>query len=160
MSNTKLTLSSTVFAHNGYMPVAYTGYGADQSPPLTLSGIVSDAKTMAITMVDLDVPFIREYPHWVLWNFPIKEEIPGAIPKGAILNEFNNAQQGIEYGKHTYRGPKPPRFIRNRHRYVFTVYILDKELNLSSNTNKKFLLKAMEGHVLQKASITGLYKNS
>lgn len=159
MATVELTITSTAFEHNGYMPVEYTGYGIDQSPPLTLSRIVTGAKTIAITMVDLDVPFIREYPHWVFWNFPAAAEIPGAIPKGKILPELNGARQGLAYGKHTYRGPKPPRFIRKRHRYVFTVYVLDTELNLNDNTDKKSLLKAMQGHVLDQGSIIGLYRN-
>lgn len=137
------------------MPVKYTGYGIDQSPPLSLSGIIPKAKSLAIIMVDLDIPFIREYPHWLIWNLPVKTEIPGAVACGETLAELGGARQGLAYGKHQYKGPKPPKFIRNRHRYVFTVYALDTVLDLDSDANKKGLLKAMQGHVLQQGSITG-----
>lgn len=157
--NTALVVTSTAFENNGYMPVEYTGYGADQSPPFMLSGLAPEAKSLAITMVDLDIPFVREYPHWVLWNLPANAKIPEAIPHGAVLAELGGAQQGFGYGKHEYKGPKPPKFIRTRHRYVFTVYALDAMLDLSGNTKKSDLLKAMQGHILQQAVVTGLYKN-
>lgn len=132
------------------MPNEYTGYGADKSPPFALVGIVPHAKTMAIIMADLDIPFIQEYAHWLIWNLPAKNEILGDIPQGKLLSEFGNAQQGLAYGKHEYKGPKPPKFIRSRHRYVFTVYILDTVLNIESDAKKRDLLNAMQGHVLQK----------
>jgi len=159
MPNEKLTVTSSVFEHNGYIPVEYTGYGADKSPPLTLSGLVPEAKTLAVIMVDLDIPFIREYPHWVIWNLPVMDKITEAIPKGKSLPKLNGARQGLAYGKYTYAGPKIPKFLRNRHRYVFTVYALDTALDISSDSNRRVLLKAMQGHILQQGSIMGLYRN-
>lgn len=160
MRSETLIVSSSAFSDNGYMPVEYTGYGVDKSPPLTLSGIVPEAKSLAIIMVDLDIPLIREYPHWVIWNLPVMTEIPAAVHYGETLTELGNAKQGIAYGKHQYKGPKPPKFIRNRHRYVFTVYdVLDNVLDIAGDANSKALLEAMQGHMLQKGAITGLYKN-
>lgn len=154
-----LTVTSTAFENNGYMPVAYTGYGADNSPPLALKGLTPEAKSLAVTMVDLDIPFMREYPHWVIWNIPVVAEIPQAIPLGTTIPELGGAKQGIGYGIHQYKGPKPPKFIRSAHRYVFTVYVLDTLLELGEDTKKNDLLQAMQGHILQQGTITGLYKN-
>lgn len=159
MTKTIFGVTSAVFDNDGYMPVAYTGYGLDDSPPLTLSGLVPQAKTLAIIMEDLDIPLIRAFTHWIIWNIPAGTEIPGAIPAGESLPSLGGAQQGVAYGKHEYRGPKPPKFIRNVHRYRFTVYALDRLLDISSDANKRDLLRAMQGHILQQASITGLYKN-
>lgn len=155
----QLTVTSTGFADNGYMPLQYTGYGIDQSPPLSLAGLANEAKSLSIIMVDLDIPLIREYPHWLIWDIPAITEIPAAISQGETLTDFYNAKQGVAYGKHEYKGPKPPKFLHNRHRYVFTIYALDTMLSISGNANKKELLKAMQGHIIQQDSIMGLYKN-
>lgn len=154
-----LIVTSAAFKHNGYIPIQYTGYGMDDSPPLTLSGLMPNTKSIAVIMVDLDIPFIRQYPHWLIWNIPVMATIPEALPKGESLSKLNGAKQGLAYGKHEYKGPKPPKFIRNRHRYVFTVYALDAILDIDVKTKKNALIAAMQGHILQQASITGLYKN-
>lgn len=160
MSSSTLIVTSTGFEHNGYMPVQYTGFGADQSPPLSLSGLSQEAKSLAIIMVDLDIPFIREYPHWLIWNIPAKEEISGAIPHGETLAELDGAMQGVAYGKHQYKGPKLPKFICAPHRYVFTVYALNRMLAINGDSNKKALLKAMQSHIIQQGSVTGIWKNN
>jgi Raf kinase inhibitor-like YbhB/YbcL family protein len=43
------------------------------------------------------------------------------------------------------------------HRYFFKVYALDTRLDLKSSTRKKDLEKAMQGHVLAKGELIGLY---
>ena len=64
--------------------------------------------------------------------------------------------QGIAYGFHKYAGAKPPMF--QKHNYKYTIYSLDNTLELSSNIMKKKLLKAMNGHILQKGTIIGYFK--
>lgn len=159
MPNDALVVTSAAFAPGGRMPVRYTGYGEDISPPLHVAGIPPRAKSLAIVMVDLDVPLTREYPHWLIWNLPARADIPGGIPAGAQPAALEGARQGVAYGRHVYRGPKPPRFIRRRHRYAFTVYALDTLLALDAGVGKKPLLAAMQGHVLAQGSLTGVYRN-
>lgn len=159
MARKMLHVASAAFQNDGYMPVRYTGYGADESPPLTLTGLIPEVKSVAVVMADLDIPVIREFPHWLIWNLPVQTEIPGGIPQGEMLGQLGSARQGLAYGRHMYRGPKPPRFIRMRHRYVFTVYALDMVLDISSDAKHKDLMAAMRGHVLQQGTLTGLYKN-
>lgn len=156
----KLEITSPAFEDDGIIPIEYTGYGRDCSPTLILENLKSDAVSLAVIMVDLDIPFIREYPHWLIWNLPVTAEIPGSLPKSEHLPELSGAQQGIAYGKHQYRGPKPPAFLRKPHRYVFTVYVLDVRLDLDSDAKQAELLKAMEGHILQRGEITGLYRKN
>ena len=109
-------------------------------------------------MDDLDIPFLPAYNHWLIWNIPAMQEIPEKIPHGPEIPGLGNARQGIAYGKNKYRGPKQPVFIRNMHRYVFRIYVLDCFLDLTAASVKKDLTEAMEGHVLQQGSIMGKYK--
>lgn len=155
----QLIVKSASFDNNGFMPEKYTGRGEDISPEINLQGISSNAKSIAIVMDDLDIPFIKAFTHWVIWNIPVQETIPEGIPKGEIVEVLGGAIQGIAYGKHEYKGPKPPRFIRKAHRYKFNIYVLDCIIELDSNSKKKDLMKAMDSHIIQYGNIIGLYKN-
>ncbi len=57
--------------------------------------------------------------------------------------------------QHKYHSPCPP---SGTHRYFFKVYALDQELNLPFDSKKKDIEKAMQGHVLAKGELIGLYK--
>jgi Raf kinase inhibitor-like YbhB/YbcL family protein len=57
-----------------------------------------------------------------------------------------------------YDGPCPPWNDEIAHRYVFTLYALDVEkCPVTGIFRGPDVLKAIEGHVLEKASFTGLY---
>jgi Raf kinase inhibitor-like YbhB/YbcL family protein len=65
-------------------------------------------------------------------------------------------KQGInDFGKIRYDGPCPP---FGTHRYFFKVYALDTELNLEEGLSKADLEEAMDGHILAKAELIGLFK--
>jgi len=140
------------------MPKKHTGFGKDISPGFELENLSNDAVSIAIIMDDLDIPFIKAYNHWLIWNIPPMTSIREDIPYGETVASLGNAIQGVGYGSHRYRGPKQPVFVRNTHRYRFYIYVLDCMLDLSSSSKKPELLSAMQGHVLQQGSITGKYK--
>ena len=154
----QLMITSSSFENNGVIPIEYTGRGIDISPSLTLEEIDVKAKSIAIIMEDLDHPLVKDYAHWVIWNIPIQRIIPENIPHGESV--LNGATQGVGYGKHRYKGPKPPRFIKKPHRYRFNVYVLDSILNLDSSSKKKELIIAMKGHIIQQGNIIGEFKNN
>ena len=138
---------------NGKFHIDHTGRGADRSPELALENLSPDAKTLAVVLEDMSHP-IKGFTHWVIWNLPAADKIPGAVPAGKAVP--NGAVQGIAYGLHRYAGPKPPR--RMRHTYRFTVYALDCTLDLGSGARKKALLRRAEGHILQSGSILGVFE--
>lgn len=140
------------------MPLKHTGFGEDISPELCISNPPDGTKFYAISFDDMDVPFAKSFNHWLIWNIPCMDIIPEGLPKGGIISEPINACQGNAWGKNVYRGLKQPFFIRNEHRYVFTVYALDCKLDISEKSCKNELLEAINGHVLAEASITVKYK--
>ena len=150
----RLTVTSTAFEDYGVIPDAYTGHGADISPPLAFSGLEENAVSIAIIMDDLDVPGTPNFTHWVIWNIPMVEQLPEGIPHGASVSELDGAVQGTAYGRNRYRGPMPP---FGTHRYQFHVFALDSSLDLDSSCGKLELLDAMEGHIMQYGTITGRY---
>ena len=88
------------------------------------------------------------------------QEIPAAIPPGESLPELHDAAQGVAYDIHRYRGPKPPLWVRNTHRYRFDVYVPDCRLALDSQARLRDLRRAMKGHILQWGSLIGKYRHS
>lgn len=148
------------FENNEMIPKKHTGYGEDLSPELVLTDVPKETVSLAIILDDLDVPWKKEYNHWIVWNIPNTEIVPEGLPKGPEIDKPIKACQGIGWGKNCYRGPKPPFFLKKAHRYVFYVYALDSELVLSPNSKKEALINAMQGHILAETSLMGLYKNS
>lgn len=151
----ELIVKAPAFEHEGLIPKLYTGHGIDISPELHLSNINERTKSIAIIMDDMGHP-IPAYNHWIIWNLPAMEIIPANIPHGKIVESLSCAVQGRGYGKHRYRGPKPP--FNWSHRYQFNVYTVDCVLELSPMSKKRGLTKAMDGHILQRAILVGHYR--
>jgi len=151
----ELIVTSPAFEHEGLIPVEYTGYDADISPELCLHNIDERVKSVAVIMDDMGHP-IPAYNHWVIWNIPVMQVIPSNIPHGKTVASLPGAIQGRGYGKHRYRGPKPP--FNWSHRYQFNIYTLECVLELPSTSRKRGLLRAMDGHILQQAILVGHYR--
>ncbi len=154
MSNLIITCPS--FEDSGWIPDRFSGYGEDISPEIDIDGIPPSAVSLVITLDDMDHPIQRGYNHWVAWNLQPLAVIPQGIPRGSVIHEPIYAEQGVAYGKHCYRGPKPP--FNWNHRYCFTVYALDSTLALNTDCGKTEVLEAIKGHVLSKGELQGKYQ--
>ena len=152
----ELFISSPQFESEDWIPDCCAGYGDDKSPQLYIEGLPAETVSLAIVMDDLDHPIQPGFNHWVAWNIPPINKIPGGLPKGAAIDEPIHIEQGVAYGKHCYRGPKPP--FNWNHRYRFTVYALNAKLSLSSDAKKDDLLGAMKNHILAKGMLFGKYQ--
>jgi len=148
MDYDKLEIETT-FKDGGMIPIGYTGYGKNVSPEFKIKNLSTKAKSLVVILENLSHP-IKNFTHWIAWNIKAESIIPENV------GNMDNVKQGIAYGFHKYAGAKPPRF--QRHHYRFTIYSLDDTLSLSPNIMKKNLLRAIEGHILQKGTITGSFK--
>lgn len=153
-----MIIKSKSFDNNGMIPKKHTGFGEDISPEIIINDIPENTISLAVVMDDLDVPFRSPFTHWIIWNIPKTEVINEGLPGGEKIEKPFSAVQGSAWGKHIYRGPKQPFFIKKEHRYVFYVYALDCMLDLSCKSGKKELNDAMNGHVLSEAKLIGRYK--
>jgi Raf kinase inhibitor-like YbhB/YbcL family protein len=62
---------------------------------------------------------------------------------------------------HGYDGPAPPWNDSIVHHYEFTIYALDKDtLDVEGSFSAPEVLAAMEGHILDHASTTGIYSQN
>ncbi|HEX3038079.1 MAG TPA: YbhB/YbcL family Raf kinase inhibitor-like protein [Oscillospiraceae bacterium] len=153
----RLTVKSTAFDDGESIPLRNSARGEDISPSFSISNISPNAKFIAITLDDMSHPIFGIYNHWVIWNIPVQDTIPEAILRGKTISSLGGAQQGIGYGRHRYKGPKPPR--GSTHIYQFTVYTVDCMLELPSSSKKTQLLACMDGHILQSAILSGTFQS-
>ncbi|MFO0780509.1 MAG: YbhB/YbcL family Raf kinase inhibitor-like protein [Candidatus Gracilibacteria bacterium] len=145
-----MDLTSSAFAHNAAIPSVYTCEGTNINPPLAMSNIPAEAKSLAMIVHDPDAPRAGGFTHWVIWNIDPKTSTiaENSVPAGAVQGA-NGA------GENSWMGPCPP---SGNHHYEFTLYALDTMLNLPAATDKAGLEKAVEGHVLAKTQLIGLYQ--
>ena len=152
-----MLITSTAFKEGEWIPEKYTGRGEDISPAMHLEGIPAGTKALMITLDDASHPLFPNYNHWIIWNIPVCSDIPEAIPKGEVVAALSGAVQGMAYGRHCYKGPKPP--FKAIHNYTFTVYALSDFMDLPAASVKKEVLKQAEGLILGKASLTGKFQS-
>jgi hypothetical protein len=143
------SLTSPAFEANGMIPIVFTCYGANKSPPLIWQNVPTNTQSLALIAEDPDAPG-GTWTHWILFNISptvkqlnINEQLEGtALAKNS-------------WGNSKYQGPCPP---MGTHRYVFTLYALDKVLSLNNGAATNTALDAMTGHVIGSAVYTGLYQ--
>ena len=141
-----MKLTSTAFENNSTMPSKFTCEGQDINPELKIEGIPAGTKSLALIVDDPDAP-MKTWVHWVVYDIPPTEKIAEkSIPGKQGINDFRRTAWG---------GPCPP---SGTHRYFFKIYALDKMLGLDEGISKAALEKVMEGHMLGKAELVGLYK--
>ncbi len=153
----QMQITSSAFEHNTSIPSKYTCDGdRPTNPPLSISGVPEEAKSLALIMDDPDVPKqLRPdgvFDHWVLFNIPVEtREIPEGTSAGTP-----GANTG---GGNAYTGPcPPPQFEPAEHRYIFKLYALDIELDVGPGAEKRKVIEAMQGHILAEAELIGKYK--
>ncbi len=142
-----MKISSTAFENNGMIPSEYTCDGSDVSPPLVVSDVPNETKSLAIILDDPDAP-MGTFTHWIVWNIPPQKTI---FTKG---EKISLPQGKTSFGSRSYGGPCPP---AGTHRYFFKLYALDIILNIKEGSTKTDLEKAITGHILAEANLIGKY---
>lgn len=143
---TDMRLSSPEFKNNDFIPRKFTCQGEDINPALIIEEMPKETESLALIVDDPDAP-MGTWIHWVVYDIaPVSRIEENSIPGKQGSNDF---------GRKNYGGPCPP---SGTHRYFFKIYALDTMLNLREGISKSGLEKAMEGHILAKAELIGLYK--
>jgi Raf kinase inhibitor-like YbhB/YbcL family protein len=142
----ELTIKSSAFEHNKQIPKKYSCDSDNINPPLTIEGTPKETKTLVLIMDDPDAP-MGTFDHWVTWNI--------AASTTKIAEHSAPGTEGLNGARRPgYTGPCPP---SGTHRYFFKVYALDAQLDLSAKSTKRDVEKAMQGHILGKGELIGLY---
>ena len=147
-------LTSSDFSDGGEIPRECGYKNGNKAPSLKweLNSDIfpgdSNPASFALIMDDPDAMEAvgKVWVHWVVWNI---------MPNVWEYGNARDAAEGMtDFGEVGYGGPAPP---DKRHTYVFKLYALDIELDLPSESTKADVEKAMEGYILDQATLTGTY---
>jgi len=143
-----MQITSTAFEAGQTIPSKYTCDGENINPPITILDVPEGTKSLVLIFDDPDAP-AGTWIHWLVWNIAPSTGIilENSVPQGAI-------EGTTSFGKTGYGGPCPH---SGEHRYFFKIYALDTMLNLDSSIDIAALETAMEGHILDKAELMGVY---
>ena len=153
-------------------------YGQEKSPPLAWTGAPEGTVSFALVMDDPDVAAKDtvvggRWVHWTMWNIPadVTELAEHIATTTEVASIGPNTRQGVnDYGNIGWNGPCPGenisaiqgsagRNINTAHKYTYTLYALDAELDLPGGSTHQDFLKAIDGHVLAAGSTVGEYIN-
>jgi Raf kinase inhibitor-like YbhB/YbcL family protein len=144
-----MDIQSPVFKSNKLIPSKYTCDGENVNPPLLISDVPENAKSLILIVDDPDASR-GAFVHWTVWNID-----PGI--KGIKENSCpQNAVEGrTDFGKPGYGGPCPP---SGTHRYFFKLFALNTTLDIDTSTEAADLEREIEDKILTKAQLVGLYR--
>ncbi len=142
-----MKITSDAFIEGQQIPIRFSCDGQAINPPLKISGVPAEAKSLVLIYEDPDAP-AGTFTHWLVWDISpnITEVKEGQTGFGTVGN--NGAQ------REGYYPPCPP---NGSHRYIFRLYALDRRLNLPAGSAKPALLDAMQDHILTEAELMGRY---
>jgi Raf kinase inhibitor-like YbhB/YbcL family protein len=151
-----MKLTSSAFEDHGSIPRKYTCEGADVSPPLTIEGVPTSTRSLALIVDDPDAPDPAApqmtWVHWVLYDLPPETN---SLQEGVSAAALHARDGRNDWKRTGYGGPCPP---IGRHRYFFKLFALDRKLGDLHRPTATELQSAIAGHVVAEVSLTGTYQ--
>ncbi|MFW6353409.1 MAG: YbhB/YbcL family Raf kinase inhibitor-like protein [Verrucomicrobiota bacterium] len=142
-----MKLQSPAFTHGNKIPPRYSRQGEDRIPPLEITEVPYECKSLVLIMDDPDAPG-GTFTHCIAYNL---EPTINVIDAGIL----SSAQLGTNsFGEAQYGGPQPP---DREHRYFFRLYALDTTLELTESPPREAVEQALDGHILAEASLMGRF---
>jgi Raf kinase inhibitor-like YbhB/YbcL family protein len=155
----KFKLMSPSYSEGSMIPTQYSCADPNAgSPALQWSNPPAAAMSFAVIFHDSDAAPNKgsmDVTHWIFWNIPASST---AVAAGVKVDA---SPDGIVQGKNVrgvngFQPPCPPPGATPHH-YTFEMYALDAKLDLPAGATRADLLKAMDGHVVGKATYAGLF---
>ncbi len=155
-----MTLTSPAFADGTEFPQRFTQHDPAHplSPKLDWTNVPEGTVSFVLILHDLEVAqnkTLEDSLHWIVFNIPGRARgLPEGVPREATLAD-GTVQPMNPRGHYGYRGPGAQ--VPPRHHYTFELYALDSTLALGTDATRAQVLQAVNGHVLGKAILMGLY---
>src|ERR1700733_3957609 len=155
----KFKLMSSAYTEGSMIPTQYSCADPNgASPAISWSNPPAAAVSFAVIFHDTDaapMKGVMDVTHWIFWNIPATstsvaagvkpDSSPDGIVQGSNVRKVNGFQP-----------PCPPPGATPHH-YIFEIYALDAKLDLPAGSARADLLKAMDGHVIGKATYVGMF---
>ncbi|SRR5579871_1498227 len=152
-AQSKMEIGTSAFAPGAPIPEKYTCSGDDVSPPLTISGVPSSARALALIVEDPDAPS-GTFVHWVAYNMaPQTGSIPAGVKPGDPM-PGGGTQGRNDFGRAGYGGPCPPPGAP--HHYHFRLFALNDRIAPQSDSGSA-VEQSMQGHVVASAETVGIF---
>jgi Raf kinase inhibitor-like YbhB/YbcL family protein len=155
----KFKLMSPAYTEGSMLPTQYSCADPNAgSPALQWSNPPAAAMSFAVILHDTDAAPAKgtmDVTHWIFWNIPATSTAvaagvkPDASPDGIVQGKNIRNMPG-------FLPPCPP-VGGTPHHYIFELYALDAKLDLAAGSTRADLLRAMDGHVVGKATYVGLF---
>ena len=140
------------FSDGAAMDARFTCNGANVHPEVSWLGAPSAAVEMALVVTDIDA---GDFVHWIVAGLdPFNSQIgEGDVPVGAIegQNGFSTASEPSS----GWSGPCPP--AGTTHHYRFTLYALDQQVELPTDSSAAELQSVIDSSAIGAAQVTGVY---
>ena len=155
-----LTLTSPDFTDGGIIPNKFTQ--ADPmpvSPRLEWTHVPPGVVTFTLIFHDPDAApgkNVEDVLHWMAFNIPGTstglsggQSADPTLADGTVQGKNRGGRMGFMGPGAGAAGPY--------HHYTFELYALDTKLSLGPDAARADVLKAMDGHVIAKAALEGLF---
>jgi hypothetical protein len=150
-----MSLTSPDLKPNGWIgkPQMYTRCGGPNvSPALTWSGAPAGAKSLVLTMIDVDAK-PAQWSHWIVVDLPPNT---AGLPKGATSLPGQASGVAGNFGDETYAGPCPP-VGSGVHHYQFTIWAMPQATTkIESNGDASQIAPMLSHSALAHATLTGM----
>ncbi|MCK5807539.1 YbhB/YbcL family Raf kinase inhibitor-like protein [bacterium] len=148
-----MLLQSKTLTENAAIPKQHTAQGGNISPSFLWSDVPLHTISLALILADVDSPISKRF-HWGLCNIP-----PLTDELGKNIDDLFRLPNGMiqvvnDMGRTGYYGPG---FPAGQHRYIFRLFAVDMQLELSRMTTCGDMLKKIKGHILAFDTITVHY---
>lgn len=128
--------------------------GQNVSPVLSWSGVPAGAKSLVLTMIDIDVKPVG-WSHWIVVDLSPSTTM---LPRGATTLPTGAKAVASNFGDAFYDGPCPPNGT-GVHHYRFTLWAMPTDKTaISANAQATAVAATLAKSALASASLTGWVK--
>ncbi len=153
-----LELTSPEFKLGKPMPITFSAYGKNISPPLAWSAGPPTTKSYVLIVQDPDAGGPAPRLHWLAYDIPAAvRSLSHAIKNSpAPTSPLGMLQGWNDHDSVGYTGPHPP-VGDPPHHYDFQIYALDRVLRVRPGARLDAVIRALQGHVLARGELTTTY---